>query len=311
MTFRRSILSSRRGFHPVILAVIFALAAYVPAHGQTFSVLHSFTGGGDGAYPVGGVSVDSAGNLYGATYYGGLDNGGEGYGVVYKLSHHNSSWTFNSLYTFQGSIDGDTPSSKPVIGPDGGVYGTTSGGGIYGVGTVYKLSPSPVVCKTVLCPWNVSVLHSFPGSHLDGVFPGGDRVVFDSVGNLYGTTGGGGLSTCAESGCGVVYELSPSQGQWTETRLYNFTADPDGYAPNGVTLDSSGNLFGTTMWGGTVNSSCTSGCGIVFELTPTSGGWTESIIPFLSGWVARLVADSGGDSPLRKPVRHNFLRRTR
>jgi uncharacterized repeat protein (TIGR03803 family) len=286
MPSRRSILSTRTScnvFHTVILAVILALVANIPAHAQTFIVLHSFTGGGDGAEPVGGVTIDYAGNLYGATYYGGQNNGGDGDGVVFKLSLRNSAWIFSSLYLFQGSTDGSSPSSKPVIGPDGSIYGTTSGGGASGEGTVFNLKPPLTVCKSVQCSWTLTTLHSFPGGHLDGVFPGGDRVVFDTAGNLYGTTGGGGLSTCAESGCGVVYELSPSQGQWTETRLYNFTADPNGYAPNGVTLDSSGNLFGTTMWGGTVNSSCTSGCGIVFELTPTSGGWTESIINSFQG----------------------------
>jgi uncharacterized repeat protein (TIGR03803 family) len=269
----------------VLTAAIFAITLNLAqiSQAQTYTVLHTFTGGGDGAEPVGGVSIDHAGNLYGATYYGGQDAGGYGNGVVFKLAPRNSAWIFSSLYLFQGTTDGGSPSSKPVIGPDGSVYGTTGDGGVNGVGTVFNLKPPPTVCKSVQCPWTLTTLHSFPGSQLDGVFPGGDRVVFDSAGNLYGTTVGGGLTTCSESGCGVVYELSPSQGQWTETRLYNFSADPNGYAPNGVTLDSSGNLFGTTMWGGNVNSSCTSGCGIVFELTPTNGGWTESIINSFQG----------------------------
>jgi uncharacterized repeat protein (TIGR03803 family) len=102
-------------------------------------------------------------------------------------------------------------------------------------------------------------------------------VVADAAGNLYGTTTFGG--NCSNKGCGVVFELSPSSGSWTETVLYNFQGGNDGYYPeHNLVLDSSGNLYGVTGGGGGTTG-CTSGCGVFFELSPSSSGsWTESIL---------------------------------
>ena len=113
-----------------------------------------------------------------------------------------------------------------------------------------------------------------------GYFPVGD-LIFDSAGNLYGTTAWGGLiSQNREFDCGVVFELSPSGGGWTDTVLYYFTGGADGGEPHGrLTLDSEGNLYGTTYLGGTLSGPCSStGCGTVFELSPSGGGWTFTLL---------------------------------
>ena len=105
------------------LAIAFLLIAVAsqPSQAQTFKVLHTFTGGADGANPEAGVTLDKAGNLYGTTY-----RGGSGAGTVYKLTHKGSGWIFNPLYAFHGS-DGFYPIARVIFGPNGTLYGTTSG----------------------------------------------------------------------------------------------------------------------------------------------------------------------------------------
>jgi uncharacterized repeat protein (TIGR03803 family) len=129
------------------------------------------------------------------------------------------------------------------------------------------------------------LLHLFSGA--DGAAPL-YSLVFDSSGNLFGnTTQGGNLRRClssGSSGCGVVFELSPtSGGSWHETVLHAFTGDADGSAPSGApALDNFGNLYGTTSAG--ANQRCFNGCGVVFSLTPASGGgWTETVLHSFSG----------------------------
>jgi uncharacterized repeat protein (TIGR03803 family) len=111
-----------------------------------------------------------------------------------------------------------------------------------------------------------TVLHSFDGT--DGATPM-SGVIFDSAGNLYGTAFSGGNSgaLCSSSGCGTVFELSPgTNGQWTETVLHAFAGN-DGSSPYaGLVFDSAGNLYGTTMWGGTVAFKDKRMFGVVFEV---------------------------------------------
>jgi len=233
---------------------------------QTLTVLHNFTGGGDGSYPEAGLTMDRQGNLYGTTAEGGA----HGYGVVFRLSHAGSGWVLTPLYSFDGS-DGGYPISGVVFGPDGALYGTTPAIQGAGLGTVYRLRPSPAACHAVLCPWEKTVVFSFPGGN-GGQNPGPGNLIFDGAGNIYGTTEDGG-----QDHLGVVYELTPSNGSWTETVLWYFSSVDMGYLPlSGVVLDSSGNLYGTTSRGGTSDN------GVVYQLTPSGSGWTENVLVSLS-----------------------------
>ena len=253
------------------------------AQAQTYQVLHYFTNGADGREPVAGLSMDGAGNLYGTASLGGANYcGGNGCGVVFKLTKHAGGWVFSTLYNFSGD-DGRLPSARVIFGPDGNLYGTTPDGGnndlctelFGGCGVVFKLSPPPSICRSTSCPWTETVLHRFNGD--DGALPS-NEVVFDHAGNLYGTTEFGGTNNqCLDGyglGCGNVFQLTPAQGPWTETVLYNFLSNgSDGTQPlSNLIFDGSGNLYGTTSAGGTT------GAGTVFELTPSGGGWNESVL---------------------------------
>jgi hypothetical protein len=280
-----------------MLALTVAAAPAVQA--QTLTVLHSFTGGRDGASPLAGLTTDEGGNLYGTT-----NKGGAGYGTVFKLGHSGSGWTFTPLYSFQNGPDGANPVARVVFGPDHTLYGTTEYGGETGYctnggcGTAFNLRPPPTACRTALCPWMEAIVHRFTSG---GVFPESE-LLFDSAGNIYGTAldGGslvaGGGNGCYPS-CGAVYELTPSSGGWTETVLYNFTGyqyGDDGANPvGGLIFDNAGNLFGTTFTYG----NC--GYGIAFELTPSGSKWAEHLIhDFCSPHgapAATLIRDASGN----------------
>ena len=240
------------------------LAATVQA--QSFQILHSFTGFGDGSVPEAGVTMDRAGNLYGTTLQG----------TVFKLSHRGSGWVLTTLYTFRGGPDGANPVSRVVFGPDGTLYGTTTAGGGSGSGTVFNLRPPATVCEATECPWNETILYRFTGLS-DGGAPQYGDLVFDTAGNIYGTASGGGLS-CPQGTCGVVFKLTPSGGGWTESVLYRFTGGNDGGVPySGVTFDAAGNLYGTTTMGGAHSD------GTAYELTPSASGWTETTLYAFGG----------------------------
>ena len=201
------------------------------------TILHSFTGGTDGAQPLAGLVADSAGNLYGTTYVGGTGCNGGGCGTVYKVS---SAGIETVLYRFTGGTDGSTPYSVVLaIDAQGNLYGTTLGGGDLscgtahgGCGTVFKVDPTGTE----------TVLHAFTGS-IDGAYPYAG-VVLDSRGNLYGTTASGGEDSC----CGTVFKVD-SSGQ--QKMLYSFSPADTEYGPvSGLVLDSAGNLYGTTLYGG-------------------------------------------------------------
>lgn len=260
----------------------FFLFGISAAQAQTFTVLHSFTNGADGRDPFAGLSMDRAGNLYGTAARGGLPNcdSGNGCGTVFKLTNHNGNWIFSSLYEFNGT-DGVSPFARVIVGPDGNLYGTTVDGGNVndcfgidaGCGLVFKLTPPPNICRGTSCPWNEAVIYAFSGN--DGAFPYSE-VVFDQAGNLYGTTLLGGTSgLCTYGlGCGNVFELSPAQGSWTEQVLYNFQDNgSDGTQPaSNLIFDAAGSLYGATTAGGTTNA------GTIFELSPTAGGWNETVL---------------------------------
>jgi hypothetical protein len=216
-----------------------------------FNLLHSFTGGTDGGFPYAGVTMDKAGKLYGTT-----SSGGTGNGTAFRLSYRGSGWVFTPVYSFQGGSDGSSPEAKVTLGPDGALYGTTyegggSGCGGSGCGTIFSLRPSSRACKAALCPWTETVLYSFSGGP-DGANPLAE-VIFDQAGNLYGTTAAGGL------GGGTVFELIHRGSGWTKQVLYNFMGGTDGrYPAAGLIFDQMGNLWGTTVNGGSLGQ-----CGTV------------------------------------------------
>ena len=241
----------------------------------TETILHSFTGGRDGAELYGGLVIDAAGNLYGTSAGEGIrGNQGNVFKLAPPANKSKGKWVLTVLHTFKGN-DGWSPEAGLVADGAGNLYGTTSLGGKEGGGNVFELSPNPNGS------WKEKVLHTFRYEHGDGNDPA-DSLILDSVGNLYGTTFAGGLNDC-EFGCGVVFELSPpagdTDGQWSENILYKFTGGADGGDPVAGLILSGGDLYGTTEFGGVSGQFCGDGCGTVFKLVPgVAGGWDESVL---------------------------------
>jgi uncharacterized repeat protein (TIGR03803 family) len=222
---------------------VFELAAPKTKDGNwTESVLYSFGKGKDGSVPVGGVTLDAAGNLYGTTSAGGA----HAYGTVFQLVP-GTIWKENILHSFQNEDDGAVPYSGLISDKAGNLYGAATEGGTGGGGTAFELTPANGT-------WTFTVLYSVPGWGISGSFR---NVVLDTSGNLYGTTHCDGNYEA-----GTVYELTPSDGTWTNTVLYNFTGDADGlYSFSNLVL-AGGKLYGTTKYGGA------NGNGVIFEVTP-------------------------------------------
>jgi uncharacterized repeat protein (TIGR03803 family) len=248
-----------------------------PDGSWTESMLHSFCSVphcADGRLPYGevGLLFDAAGNLYGATSQGGTSNNG----TVFKLKPNpDGSWTENVLYSFTGGSDGREPTSI-IFDVAGNIYGTTNVGGDLsscngvGCGVVFKLTRHSDES------WTQSVLYTFCSSVKcsEGILPLGG-MIFDRAGNLYGTT-----LTTALGGAGTVFKLKPnSDGSWTHTTLHTFHWSDGAVPVASLTLDTAGNLYGTTEQGGDLSCGNKAGCGVVFKLSPNSdGSWTESVL---------------------------------
>jgi uncharacterized repeat protein (TIGR03803 family) len=238
--------------------------------GWILTFLYSFQGGySDGANPDGPVTIGPDGALYGTTYEGGSLRCAIGCGIVYKLTPPASfcrsascPWTETVLYFFQDT-DGAGPAEvKLIFDQAGNLYGTTYYGGTNGWGTVFELTPSSG-------KWSETVLYNFGGGE-DGFFPW-SGVIFDSAGNLYGTTESGG----ANAG-GTVYELSPTGSGWTKSTLLSFDRQSQGDGGvGGVVMDAQGNLYGATISGGPQNG------GSVYQLSPSNGQWNYTLLAAL------------------------------
>jgi uncharacterized repeat protein (TIGR03803 family) len=237
------------------------------------TILYSFGGVSDGAYPVGGLLRDSKANLYGTTSAGGGTNS---YGTIFQLTGRLHEVV---LYSFNNSANGLVPFAGLVADIAGNLYGTTYTGGSSSLGTVYKLRRKSL--KEV-------VLHNFNGG-TDGEFPWYGPLVRDSAGNMYGTTVYGGNGACG-NGCGVVFKLDI---HFVETILYNFGGGSDGENPfGGVIRDAAGNLYGTTHLGGAF------GGGTVYKLDTTGketilysfAGGADGVEPY-----AGLIRDTRGN----------------
>jgi uncharacterized repeat protein (TIGR03803 family) len=214
----------------------------------------------DGSYPIGRL-VAYQGALYGTTTYGGNDCGWSGCGTIFKLLPPVSPggpWTYAVIYYFKTAGDGTNPMAGLIVDQQGVLYGTTTGGGQYGNGTVFKLP------QDTGHGWNETVLYSFAGGN-DGDSPMGD-LTFDAKGNLYGTTQEGGAN-----GYGTVFKLKPpasARDPGQETVLYSFTGGNDGaYPMAGLLADAKGGLYGTTTYGG-AHCDVIDQCGTVFKMVP-------------------------------------------
>ena len=205
------------------------------------------------------------------------------------MKHKGSGWIFNILFSFNFQ-DGLNPQARVVFGPNGTLYGTTSGG----AGKMrqqrlrhgYQSGPSPQFAKPHSAPGRKPWSINFTGGHRDGALSPSRRPHFRPAGNLYGTTSGGrrGLH-----GCGAVYELTPSGGGWTESILYSFSGGGDGACPSSGVIPDNG---WQPLW---YDDGRRRGYrGTVYELTPSDGGWTESILYNFSG-------GSDGDEPEGRP----------
>jgi len=280
----------------MMAVLLFALGLTVDA--QTFTVLHSFSGGADGNGPEGLVGVDRGGNVYGSAPSGGSRAGTicdalGGCGTIFRASLKNGAWIFNPIYTFTGE-DGGQPWAGVTVGPEGAIYGTTLFGGGnqcggMGCGVVFKLTPPPSFCHMALCPWTETILYRPDGTTPSGFYGG---VTLDAAGNVYGMTSFGGTGNS-----GTVYKLTPTGGNnYSFSVLYNFQGSTDGADPLGnVTRDAAGNIYGITTFGGAHDD------GTVFKLVREAGGYTFQLLYTFTGQgdgadpEGNVVLDSAGN----------------
>ena len=258
------------GFALILLYTLAGVGAE-ELRAQTFSLLHTFTGGRDGGVPTGMLVLDRGGHIYGTTSQGGDPDHMCSFGrcgTVFELVERNSYWSLTTLYSFLGLSDRGTPFAGVSIGPNGTLYGTAFSGG-FGGGTVYNLRPPAHTPANTRSGWIETPIHSFNGAG-DGSEPAYGSLIFDSTGSIYGTTFQGG-TPCDDGACDTVFKLTSSgQGNWTET-VYDFPGREYGGNPlGGVTMDASGNLYGTT----TNNNYAP----VVYELTPSGSGWAQAIL---------------------------------
>lgn len=231
--------------------------------------LHGFGGPKDGTQPMCALTLDAFGNLYGTTYLGGSYKEG----TMFTVSPEDQGWTESLAFTFGPPRTGQDPMPTQTLTMDsaGNLYGTTYQGGAFNMGTVFEYTPSTKTLTT---------LFSFAG--LNGKYPAAG-VIFDAEGNLYGSTQQGGTEKQ-----GVIFELSPSNGKWIEKVLFGFD-NQNGSRPGALVFDQGGNLYGTTMTGGS-----RSGWGTVFKLSPSSPMWTLTTLHFFGSGAADAEAPNSG-----------------
>jgi len=214
-------------------------------HGNDWreSILGSFGGRPYDSYiPYAALIFDNGGSLYGTTYYGGVNQ----IGTIFELQRSGTGWKEKRLRQFNGN-NGAYAESPLVLDDSGSFYGTTVGGGASGNGVVFKL------VRQTDGSWKETLLYQFP-LVAKGKFPS-SGVVFDRFGNLYGTTGTGGIGNCPD-GCGVVYKLTPSaNGSWLYSVLHRFDAADGSLPAGGLAIDKKGHLYGTAY-------------SVAFEITP-------------------------------------------
>jgi uncharacterized repeat protein (TIGR03803 family) len=272
----------------IFAALIGATVAPGSAAAATEKVLYSFCQNStcpDGSVPYAPLLMDGSGVFYGTAYGGGANASG----VVFRLTKSGTNWVYDVLYDFcaqSSCTDGSFPGAGLIMDDAGKLYGTTNFGGTHNGGTVFRLSPTNT-------GWTHSILHNFcfASNCAGGTFPTGP-LMMDAAGDIYGTTYGGGLHNA-----GTAYRLSHTNTGWQETVLHNFCARTncnDGSTPlGGLIMDGSGNLYGTAVAGANTNNLCPNGgtCGVVFQLTHGSTGWTEHV---LHAFCAQATCGGGG-----------------
>jgi len=242
--------------------VVKGITATPSAQAQALTTLHSFDYN-DGQDPTAALVQATNGNLYGTTYVGGADliDCFDGCGTVFKITPGGTLTTLYSFCSQSGCTDGASPSAGLVQATDGNFYGTTTGGGAIGDGTIFKITQTGTL----------TTLHSFDGT--DGASPAA-ALVQATDGNLYGTTFYGGANSCiighTNVGCGTVFKITPG-GTLTTLRSFDGT---DGQYPNALVQATNGNLYGTTSGGGA------DGGGTIFKITP--GGTLTTLYNFCS-----------------------------
>jgi len=282
----------------VITVCCFFLFFAALALGQAqYKVLYSFgSNPNDGNLPNGGLAFDKSGNLYGTTLLGGSGSVCQ-CGTVFALSpSQTGSWVETVIYNFcsqPSCLDGAEPAAGLLLDASGNLYGTTTVGGTSQSGTVFELSPPAVPGNA----WTETILWNFGNGPDDGTLPY-SQLIWDGLGNLFGTTSGAGVSAG-----GTAFELTPNQdGSWSETILHTFCTNgapdcPGGSDPMaGVAFDKSGNLYGTTYAGGFDNK-----WGVLYKLSPGDGAWTEKTLYKFSGAsggqpMSAVTFDNAGDA---------------
>jgi uncharacterized repeat protein (TIGR03803 family) len=258
----------------LVVLITFSFVASLSLYAQTsapatFTVLHNFTGGLDGYTPMHGLTMDRAGNFYGAA----------GPTAAFRLVQNSSGWVLTPIYQFTipwlPAPYGQYPDGEMTVAPDGSLYGGASYGGPSciadgGCGSVFHLRPEASACNSSLCSWAENDIYDFPATHSVG--PSG-RFVQDNAGNLFGVTSNGG-----QYGVGSIYELSPNNGSWNYSLLFSFVGGADGWGiGGGLVSDTFGNLYGAASQGG-------DGYGTIFELSPVGNSWVESTVYTFTGF---------------------------
>jgi len=259
---------------------LLALTLAAQSNAQVATVLHSFTGAlYDGAKPIAGVAIGSAGVLYGATFDGGsgIACGAAGCGTIYSLTPPSSPgglWTEAVLYSFLGGgIDGENPAATLIMNSAGVLYGTTYAGGTSSGGTVFSLTPP----TTPGAPWTEAVLYNFIPGNKNGAFPAAGLAI-DTNGVLYGTTLFGGNSSV-----GVVFSLTPpavAGMHWTQAVVVNLSNLKTGSLPMAsLALADNHTIYGTTGSGGAAGY----GTAFLLKQAPSGGAWRPTLLHSFGG----------------------------
>jgi len=268
-----------------LMATIFAVSISGAAFAQTEITLYSFSGGGDGYYPLGGLILDATGTLYGTSFFGGTTNlfCRVGCGTVFQLLHNGAAWDFRTRYSFKGEpTDVGHPFARLTFDSQGDLYGAGVNGGpnfcfADSCGGIFKLSSSP--------EWKESVIYFF--SPNSGDSPGSGLTLYK--GNFYGVTSFG-PERNGDVGYGTAYELAPAGGgTWKHTIIHAFHFGLDGYEPSSdLVFDQEGHAYGSTPYGGKNQA------GDVFELSRNGhGGWASRLI--LNGPTFSLIFGPDGN----------------